>query len=97
MSITSVATDGHTGVASLMKKQYLFVDHQYDVWHMAKGITNNYQKDLKLSIVVNSIHGSSPFLTTYGGLHKPVIMMHSFLLKTEIYCILYFQCTRKGQ
>ena len=38
ITITSIATDRHTGVASLMKKEYLFVDHQYDVWHMAKGI-----------------------------------------------------------
>ena len=37
--ITSIATDRHTGVASLMNKEYSFVDHQYDVWHMAKSIT----------------------------------------------------------
>ena len=28
--------------------------------------------------MVNSTHGSSPFQTTYGGLHKPVRVMHSF-------------------
>ena len=39
VTITSIATDRHTGVASLMKKEYSFVDHQYDVWHMAKSIT----------------------------------------------------------
>ena len=38
VTITSIATDGHTGVASLMKKEYSFIDHQYDVWHMAKGV-----------------------------------------------------------
>ena len=41
VTIISVATNRHTGVASLMKKEYLFVDHQYDVWHMAKSITKN--------------------------------------------------------
>ena len=41
VTITSVATDRHTGIAFLMKKEYSFVDHQYDVWHMAKSITNN--------------------------------------------------------
>ena len=79
--ITSVATDRHTGLASLMKKEYSFVDHQHDVWHMAKSIAKNQQKGLKQSIVVNSTHGSSPFLTTYGGPHKRVIMMHSSLLR----------------
>ena len=44
VTITSVATDRHTVVASLMKKEYSFVDHQYDVWHMAKGITKINKK-----------------------------------------------------
>ena len=26
------------GVASLMKKQYSFIDHQYDVWHKSKSV-----------------------------------------------------------
>ena len=39
VEITSVATDRHTGVASLMKKEYPFIDHQYDVWHLAKSVT----------------------------------------------------------
>ena len=33
--------------------------------------------------MVNSTHGSSPFLTTYGGPHKSVIMKYSFLLRNE--------------
>ena len=41
VTITSVATDSHTGVTSLMKKEYSFVDHQYNVWHVAKSITKN--------------------------------------------------------
>ena len=39
VEITSVATDRHTGVASLMKKSYSYIEHQYDVWHMVKSIT----------------------------------------------------------
>ena len=62
VTITSVATDRHTGVASLMKKEYSFVDHQYDVWHMAKSITKNEQKGLKQSIVVNSTNAISNHL-----------------------------------
>ena len=41
VAITSIATDRHTGVASLMKKEYSFIDHQYDVWHMAKSVKKN--------------------------------------------------------
>ena len=41
VTITSIATDRHTGVASLMKKEYSFIDHQYDMWHMAKSVTKN--------------------------------------------------------
>ena len=41
VTITFIATHRHTGVASLMKKEYSFIDHQYDVWHMAKSVTKN--------------------------------------------------------
>ena len=41
VAITFIATDRHTGVASIMKKEYSFIDHQYDVWHMAKSVTKN--------------------------------------------------------
>ena len=47
VAINSIATDRHTGVASLMKKEYLFVDHQYDAWHMAKGVTKKLAKKAK--------------------------------------------------
>ena len=82
VTITSVATDKHTGVASLMKKEYSFIDHQYNVWHMAKSITKNYilSKGAKTKHCGQLTHGSSPFLTTYGGPHKAV-MIHSFLLR----------------
>ena len=41
VDIISVATDRHTGVALLMKKCYPHIEHQYDVWHMAKSVTKN--------------------------------------------------------
>ena len=47
VTITSIATDRHTGVASLMKKEYSFIDHQYDVWHMAKSVTKKLTKKAK--------------------------------------------------
>ena len=31
VSVASIATDRHNGVASLMKKEYSFIEHQYDV------------------------------------------------------------------
>ena len=45
--VAFIATDRHTGVASLMKKEYSFVEHQYDVWHMAKSVTKKLTKKAK--------------------------------------------------
>ena len=45
--VASTATDRHTGVASLMKKEYSFIEHQYDVWHMAKSVTKKLTKKAK--------------------------------------------------
>jgi len=42
VNIRIVATDRHITVGSIMKKEYSFIDHQFDVWHMAK----NLQKKL---------------------------------------------------
>ena len=39
VDILSVATDRHTGVASLMKKCYSYIEYQYDVWHIPKSVT----------------------------------------------------------
>ena len=47
VDIISVATDRHTGVASLMKKCYPHIEHQYDVWHMAKNVTKKLTKKAK--------------------------------------------------
>ena len=47
VDITSIATDRHTGVASLMKKDYSFIDHQYDVWYILKSVTKKVTKKAK--------------------------------------------------
>ena len=36
-----VATDRHVSIKSDMKKKYPDVNHQFDVWHLAKSITQN--------------------------------------------------------
>ena len=38
VSINTIATDRHKGVGALMKSEYPYISHQYDVWHMAKGV-----------------------------------------------------------
>ena len=38
LQIESIATDRHTSVGALMKKKYPHIEHQYDVWHLAKCI-----------------------------------------------------------
>ena len=44
VDIISLATDRHTGVTSLMKKSYPHIEHQYDIWHLAKVLQKIYQK-----------------------------------------------------
>ena len=39
LDIKILATDRHIMVSSIMKKQYPFINHQYDVWHVSKNIT----------------------------------------------------------
>ena len=39
VDIISLAKDRHTGETSLMKTSYLHIEHQYDVWHLAKSVT----------------------------------------------------------
>ena len=38
VSIHTIATDRHRGVDSLMKSDYPSINHQYDVWHLAKSV-----------------------------------------------------------
>ena len=39
VDISTRATDRHTGFASLMKTDYPHIQHQCDVWHLAKSVT----------------------------------------------------------
>jgi len=41
IDISTITTDRHTGVASLMRTDYLHIQHQYDVWYLAKIVTKN--------------------------------------------------------
>ena len=85
VDISTIATDRHTGVASLMKTDYPHIIHQYDVWHLAKSVTKKLGKKAETKHCSQLFpcfsHGSSPFLTTYGGLHKVVKVMHNSWLK----------------
>ena len=47
VNISTVVTDKHTGVASVMKTDYPHIDHQYDVWHLAKSVTKKLGKKAK--------------------------------------------------
>ena len=44
VQILSIATDRHRGVGALMKQEYLFNEHQFDVWHLAKNVKKLMQK-----------------------------------------------------
>ena len=42
--VKSITTDRHTGVSALLKRKYPTIDHQYDVWHLAKSIVKKLTK-----------------------------------------------------
>ena len=48
VSINTIATDRHKGVGALMKSEYPYNSHQYDVWHMAKGVVKQLTQKGKL-------------------------------------------------
>ena len=48
VSIVTIATDRHQGVGTLMKSDYAYISHQYDVWHMTKGIVKQLAQKGKL-------------------------------------------------
>ena len=48
VSIVTIATDRHRGVGALMKSNYADINHQYDVWHMTKGIVKQLTQKGKL-------------------------------------------------
>ena len=38
LHIKQMATDRHIQIAATMRKKYPNIDHQFDVWHVSKGI-----------------------------------------------------------
>ena len=48
VSIDTVATNRHRGVGPLMKIEYPYITHQYDVWHMAKNVVEQLTQKGKL-------------------------------------------------
>jgi len=42
--MATIDTDSHTGIVSLRKTDYPHIDHQYDVWHLAKIVTKKLGK-----------------------------------------------------
>ena len=46
--IQRIATDRHISIASTMDKNHRHIDHQYDVWHLAKSISKKLSKKAKL-------------------------------------------------
>ena len=42
-----VATDRHVSIKSDMKRIYPHVDHQFDVWHLAKSVTKKLTEKAK--------------------------------------------------
>ena len=48
VSIITIAMDRHRGVGALMKSDYPYISHQYDVWHMAKGVVKQLTQKGKL-------------------------------------------------
>lgn len=38
VKVDVMATDRHTGIRSIMKKDYSHIDHQFYVWHLAKSV-----------------------------------------------------------
>jgi len=80
----------HTGIVSLMKTGYLHIDHQFDVWHLAKSVTKKLGKRPRKSIVVSSSHVSSLFLATCGGLRKHLMVMQNCSWRNgNLLCTIY--------
>ena len=48
ISINTIATDRHRGVGALMKTDYPYITHQYDVWYMAKSVVKQLTQKGKL-------------------------------------------------
>lgn len=44
LSIETLATDRHLGIQAYMRLEHPEIDHQFDVWHLAKSVTKNLTK-----------------------------------------------------
>ena len=42
--VQSITTDRHKSAGALLKRKYPTIDHQYDVWHLAKSIMKKLTK-----------------------------------------------------
>ena len=79
VQISTVATDRLGGIGKLMREHYGHIDHEYDLWHVAKGMKK------KLSKKGNKPQGSHAVLKSLKVLEKGSNNFKT--LKTmEIYC-----------
>ena len=67
-----VATDRHGSIKSDMKRNYPEIDHQYDVWHLAKSVTKKLNEKAKKKDCGDLPPGSSPCPTISGGVQTRV-------------------------
>ena len=44
VQISTAATDRHDGIGKLMREHYGRIDHEYDMWHVAKGMKKKLSK-----------------------------------------------------
>ena len=47
LTVFVIATDRHIGIASLCRKEYQHITHQFDIWHVTKGIVKKLTKAAK--------------------------------------------------
>ena len=61
--ITVVTTDRHVGIRADMKRNFPEIDHQFDVWHLAKSVTKKLTEKSKKKdwrpITLDQIHFES--------------------------------------
>ena len=47
LPVNVLATDRHLGIQKMMRLEYDFVQHQYDVWHLAKSVAKKLRQKAK--------------------------------------------------
>ena len=74
LSIHQLATDRHPQITSFMQKNYPSVEHQYDIWHVSKGVSKKLAKQEIKKVVRASFHGYPQFAIICGGvLHLAMV------------------------